>query len=56
MYTFLILINAAINMFLIKLTADIKLSFWLAAIVAAFMNYFSVKLYFKKINAKSSLS
>lgn len=56
MYAFLILLNALINMVLIRSTSDVPLSFWIAAIVAAFTNYFSVKFYFKKINAKPIIS
>lgn len=50
MYAILILLNAAINMVLIKLTANLRLSFWIAAVIAAFTNYFSVRFFFKKIN------
>jgi putative flippase GtrA len=56
MYAVLIIVNAVVNMLLIKLSGNIKFSFWVAAVMAAFLNYFSVKMYFKKINAKSSLS
>jgi putative flippase GtrA len=50
MYSLLILVNALFNMLFIKLTDNIKIAFWLAAVIAAFMNYYSVKIFFKKIN------
>ncbi|MCL5410774.1 MAG: GtrA family protein [Patescibacteria group bacterium] len=51
-YTVLIILNAIINSLFFHLTANIKVSFWLAAIIAAFTNYFTVKVFFKKINAR----
>lgn len=49
-YAFLISLNAAFNSLFIKLTGEVRLSFWLAAIIAAFTNYFTVKAYFDNIN------
>jgi len=49
-YAFLIALNAVFNSLFIKLTGEVKLSFWLAAIIAAFTNYFTVKAYFSRIN------
>lgn len=52
LYTFLILLNAAFNVVFIHLTGKVKLSFWLAACIAAACNYLAVKLYFATINKK----
>ena len=54
LYAVLILLNALINIGLIKITSNIKLSFWLAAIIAAFTNYIAVKLFFSNINQTNS--
>lgn len=51
-YSFLISLNVAINVLFIRLTGSISISFWLAALIAAFVNYFTVKIYFYKINLK----
>ena len=51
-YSVLILLNAAINSLFYHFTKEINLSFWLAAVIAAFTNYFTVKVFFKKINVR----
>lgn len=53
LYVGLILLNATVNMIIIKITNNIKLSFWLAAVVAAFTNYLAVNAWFGKINRRS---
>ena len=50
LYTVLILLNSAINQTFLYFSFSVKISFWLAAIIAAFINYFSVKKFFQKIN------
>ena len=52
LYSILILINTAINTVFVHLSDNIQLSFCLAAVIAAFVNYFSVKLFFRKINQR----
>lgn len=50
MYAVLIGLNTLINYLLVNATGHVQLSFWLSAVVAAFTNYFAVKIFFQKIN------
>ncbi len=49
-YAFLIGLNALFNSVFLQTTGSINLSFWLAAIIAAFTNYAAIKIFFKVIN------